>query len=114
MTLKDRLDAMEDFCVELQNEILRLEDKVSELEYKYEEDMIEVIEEEDKMIRTSLCDVYGDCEACPEFDVCFDAIVPEEEREEDECPVDCDEDCDECREMVEVESYMDALRFRGL
>lgn len=45
------------------------------------------------------CDIYKDCEKCPEFDICFDELVPEEVKE---CPDDCDEDC-ECCECDEEE-----------
>jgi hypothetical protein len=55
---------------------------------------------ENEMTRTSLCDVYVDCEACPEFDVCFDAIMRDDIGD---CPADCDEDCDECPEGIEID-----------
>jgi len=38
------------------------------------------------------CDIYENCEECPEFDQCFFEIA----EEEGVCPVDCDEDCECC------------------
>lgn len=117
MTLKERLLSLEARMEEKDNEIDNLCDEIMELR-----SMVVMEEEEDEMTRTSLCDVYGDCEACPDFDVCFDAIAIEEDEEMesewedacDDCAQDCDEDCDECRKMMELEEYMDRIRFRGL
>jgi len=38
------------------------------------------------------CDIYTNCEECPEFDQCFFEISAEEGI----CPADCDEDCECC------------------
>ena len=39
------------------------------------------------------CDIYKDCEQCPEFEDCFDAVAIEDDGA---CPADCDEDCECC------------------
>ena len=58
----------------------------------------DIPEEEENMERRTLCDVYADCEACPDFEVCDSIRIEEDEAEEEwaDAGCDCAETCEEC------------------
>lgn len=128
MTIKERFESLEARMQEKDEEIDQLcamvnslrkklycnEDQICEIwECILEEDIPEE-EEEDKMTRTSLCDVYADCEACPECDVCFDVVIDEDTEQllDDGC--DISDSCEECpleeQCSMQCEAYMQKFR----
>ena len=112
MTIKERFESLEarmqekdeeidSLCAmlnELRKKLYCNEDQICEIWECILDEEIPEDEEEKEMERRTLCDVYADCEACPDFEVCDSIRIEEDEAEEEwaDAGCDCAETCEEC------------------
>ena len=93
MTIKERLESIEERLAAIEETMAM--DEV-DLDWVFEEVCRlkdgPAVEELDELVELTNCDIFTNCEECPEFDQCFFEIA----EEEGVCPADCDEDCECC------------------